>query len=55
MKKIYLLQCTSSYPARFDDCNIGVIRNYNFLSKQNKKLVPGFSSHDPEALDVLWL
>lgn len=52
-EKIYLLQCTSSYPARFDDCNIGVIRNYNFLSKQNKKLVPGFSSHDPGSLGCI--
>lgn len=52
-EKIYLLQCTSSYPTRFEDCNIGVIRNYNFLSKQNRKLVPGFSSHDPGSLGCI--
>ncbi len=52
-EKIYLLQCTSSYPARFDDCNIGVIRNYNFLSKHNKKLVPGYSSHDQGSLGCI--
>ena len=45
-EKIYLLQCTSSYPAKFDDCNIAVIRHYNVLAKHYKKLVPGFSSHD---------
>jgi len=50
---IYLLQCTSSYPARFDDCNIGVIRNYDLLSKKNKKLIPGFSSHDPGSLGCI--
>ncbi len=44
--KIYLLQCTSSYPTRDQDCNIGVIRHYSTLSKKNSKIIPGFSSHD---------
>ena len=45
-KKIYLLQCTSSYPTRSQDCNIGVINHYKNLSKKNNKIIPGFSSHD---------
>ena len=52
-EKIYLLQCTSSYPARLDDCNIAVIKNYDFLSRNDKKIVPGFSSHDPGSLGCI--
>ena len=45
-KKIYLLQCTSSYPTLDKDCNIAVISHYKNLSIKNKKIFPGFSSHD---------
>ena len=45
-KKIYLLQCTSSYPTRNEDCNVGVIKHYSEMSKKNKKIIPGYSSHD---------
>ncbi len=45
-KKIYLLQCTSSYPTKDQDCNIGVINRYRDIAKKNKKIIPGFSSHD---------
>ena len=49
-KKIYLLQCTSSYPTKFEDCNIAVIRNYNQLSKKNNLIIPGYSSHEPGSI-----
>lgn len=45
-KKIYLLQCTSSYPTKPQDCHLGVIRHYRDLSKVNHKIIPGYSSHD---------
>ena len=45
-KKLYLLQCTSSYPTRDQDCNIGVISGYRDLSKKYQQIIPGFSSHD---------
>ena len=45
-KKIYLLQCTSSYPTLDKDCNIAVISHYKNLSIKNNKIFPGFSSHD---------
>jgi Sialic acid synthase len=45
-KKIYLLQCTSSYPTKPEDTNIGIIRHYRNLSKKYKNIVPGYSSHD---------
>ena len=45
-KKIYLLQCTSSYPCKFEDCNLAVISHYRNLSNKNKKIIPGYSSHD---------
>lgn len=44
--RIYLLQCTSSYPTKNEDCSISVVRHYRDLCKNNKNLVPGYSSHD---------
>ena len=41
-----MLQCTSSYPTKDQDCNVGIIRHDRDLSKKNKKISPGFSSHD---------
>ena len=45
-RRIYLLQCTSSYPTKNEDAQIGVVRHYYNLSKQNTKIIPGYSSHD---------
>ena len=45
-KKVYLLQCTSSYPCSKYDTQISVIRHYYNLSKKNSNIVPGYSSHD---------
>lgn len=48
---LYLLQCTSSYPAPPDACNIAVIRHYNELRHQSyHNIIPGYSSHDVGAL-----
>ena len=44
--RIYLLQCNSAYPTPLEHCNIGVVRHYHNLSKQNPSIVPGYSSHD---------
>lgn len=46
VRNIYLLQCTSAYPTRNEDAQIGVVRHYYNLSKQNSQITPGFSSHD---------
>lgn len=48
---LYLLQCTSSYPASPDSCNVSVIRHYNEIRhKSFSHLIPGYSSHDVGAL-----
>lgn len=45
-KKIYLLHCTSAYPAPEAETNISIIRRYNNLSLIQKNIIPGYSSHD---------
>jgi len=45
-RRIYLLQCTSAYPSRKEDVQIGVVRHYYNLSKIDARIRPGFSSHD---------
>lgn len=45
-ERIYLLQCNSAYPTPLDHCNIGVVRHYHALSRDNSCIVPGYSSHD---------
>lgn len=50
VKKIYLLQCTSAYPAPIKDLNISVVSHYRDLSKINKIIIPGYSSHDTGSL-----
>lgn len=45
-ERLYLLQCNSAYPTPPRDCNIGVVRHYHALSRDNPRLVPGYSSHD---------
>lgn len=49
-RNIYLLQCTSAYPSRREDTQIGVVRHYYNLSKHDSRIVPGFSSHDVGSL-----
>jgi N-acetylneuraminate synthase len=47
-RNLFLLQCTSSYPAPPEACQVGVVRHYDELSaSQNLDgLIPGYSSHD---------
>ena len=45
-KRIYLLQCISSYPTRQFDANVAVVRRYASLSENNPRVIPGYSSHD---------
>jgi sialic acid synthase SpsE len=50
-RNVFLLQCTSSYPAPDDSCNISVVRYYNELKESRyPKLIPGYSSHDVGSL-----
>lgn len=44
--QIYLLQCTSAYPTPENDAGIGIVRHYRDISKQDSRVVPGYSSHD---------
>ena len=47
-RNLFLLQCTSSYPAPPEACQLGVIRHYEELSILHdlQELIPGYSSHD---------
>lgn len=45
-ENLYLLQCNSAYPTPLEDCNISVVRHYHELSKENPRIIPGYSSHD---------
>ncbi|MBD9585050.1 N-acetylneuraminate synthase family protein [Delftia sp. DLF01] len=47
---IYLLQCTSAYPTPENDTNIGVVRHYRDISRQDSRIIPGYSSHDVGSL-----
>ncbi|MFA0512882.1 N-acetylneuraminate synthase family protein [Vibrio breoganii] len=49
-RKLYLLQCVSSYPTMNDDANVAVVRHYHDLSKKFPKIIPGYSSHDVGSL-----
>ena len=44
-RDLFLLQCTSAYPAPEDACQIGVVRHYSELSN-DFRIIPGYSSHD---------
>lgn len=44
--ELNLLQCNSAYPTPAEDCNVGVVRHYARLAKENPRIVPGYSSHD---------
>ncbi|MEO0031013.1 MAG: hypothetical protein RIS94_771 [Pseudomonadota bacterium] len=43
---LYMLQCNSAYPTPAEDCNVGVVRHYARLARENPRIVPGYSSHD---------
>lgn len=47
-RTLFLLQCTSSYPAPPESCQLSVIRHYEETSvvKNIPELIPGYSSHD---------
>lgn len=45
-RRIFLLQCNSSYPTPPEDCNISVINHYKSLSNIHSNIIPGYSSHD---------
>lgn len=45
-KKLFLLQCTSSYPTPPEACQISVVRHYELLRKDYPNIIPGYSSHD---------
>ena len=45
-KKIVLMHAISSYPASFQDLNLDILRKYVDVSKKNKNIIPGYSSHD---------
>jgi N-acetylneuraminate synthase len=47
---LYLLQCTSAYPAPQEIIQLGVVRHYSKLSMQYPNIISGYSSHDPGAL-----
>lgn len=44
--RLYLLQCNSAYPTPAEDCNVGVVRHYARLAREDSRIVPGYSSHD---------
>lgn len=44
--ELHLLQCNSAYPTPAEDCNVGVVRHYARLARENPRIVPGYSSHD---------
>lgn len=54
-RTIFLLQCTSSYPAPPEACQIAVVRHYEELrvSKQIQGLYAGYSSHDLGSLGCM--
>jgi sialic acid synthase SpsE len=45
-KKIYVLHCISSYPARYDFLNLKTISYYAKLLQNRTNFIPGYSSHD---------
>ncbi|MFC5050676.1 N-acetylneuraminate synthase family protein [Rubritalea spongiae] len=43
---VYLLHCISAYPTPREACNIAVVGEYNALAREDKRIIPGYSSHD---------
>lgn len=50
-RNLFLLQCTSSYPAPPEACQISVVRHYDHLGLSN--LFAGYSSHDIGSLGCM--
>jgi N-acetylneuraminate synthase len=48
-KNLVLMQCTSSYPAQAEECNISVVSELGRMS-HHPNLIKGYSSHDPGSL-----
>ncbi|WP_454918793.1 N-acetylneuraminate synthase family protein [Xanthobacter sediminis] len=46
METLYLMQANSAYPTPNHDCHIAVVRHYHDLSRENRKIIPAYSSHD---------
>ena len=45
--QLYLMQANSAYPTPPKDCNVGVLRHYSRLARENPRIIPAYSSHDP--------
>ena len=45
-RNIVLMHAISAYPTKFENINLGIISEYKKLSEKNKKIIPGYSSHD---------
>lgn len=43
---LYLLHCVSAYPTPRSECNVAVVNTYNALAVGNRRILPGYSSHD---------
>jgi N-acetylneuraminate synthase len=52
-KKLFLLQCTSSYPTPPEGCQISVVRYYEQLREKFPNIIPGYSSHDIGSLGCM--
>lgn len=50
-RRLFMLQCTSSYPAPPEACQVSVVRHYSELRNEKyNNLYPGYSSHDVGSL-----
>lgn len=52
-RKLFLLQCTSSYPTPPEGCQISVVRHYEQLRERYPNIIPGYSSHDLGSLGCM--
>jgi len=43
---LYLLHCVSAYPTPRQSCNIAIVRHYHDLARKDRRIMPGYSSHD---------
>ncbi len=52
-RRLFLLQCTSSYPTPPEGCQISVVRHYEQLRQEYPNIIPGYSSHDIGSLGCM--
>ena len=53
-RRLFLLQCTSSYPTPPEACQVSVVRHYDELaSSKYNNLYSGYSSHDVGSLGCM--